>query len=197
LKGDAPKAIFFYRGYLRNAPKAPNRAEIEARIAALQKEANEKPTPATPVAPPPPPVTPAPAPHAPPSPPSPPPGPTPVAPPPVTAPPLTGAVPEAPVPAPMTEPEAPPSEPEQNRPIDVALGLGFAKWNSGFKIKETDPAQFVWALGAGYTLGDVYGGVSFRIGAMIEHTSQDEGSGLTKNTLSFTSLLVEPSVRIR
>ena len=26
LKGDAPKAIFFYRGYLRNSPKAANRA---------------------------------------------------------------------------------------------------------------------------------------------------------------------------
>ncbi|HVU51969.1 MAG TPA: tetratricopeptide repeat protein, partial [Polyangia bacterium] len=25
LKGDAGKAIFFYKGYLRNAPKAPNR----------------------------------------------------------------------------------------------------------------------------------------------------------------------------
>jgi tetratricopeptide (TPR) repeat protein len=65
LKGDAAKAIFFYRGYLRNSPKAPNRAEVEAKISALQKEANEPKAPAAapPVSPPtpiaaPPPVTP-------------------------------------------------------------------------------------------------------------------------------------------
>src|SRR3954468_19174813 len=38
LAGDAPKAIFFYKGFLRNSPKAHNRAEIEQRIAALQKQ---------------------------------------------------------------------------------------------------------------------------------------------------------------
>ena len=32
------KAIFFYKGYLRNSPKAHNRAEVEQKIAALQKQ---------------------------------------------------------------------------------------------------------------------------------------------------------------
>ena len=69
LKGDAAKAIFFYRGYLRNSPKAPNRADIEAKIAALQKETSEpKPAAATASPPPPtpPPATPPPAPAPPP-----------------------------------------------------------------------------------------------------------------------------------
>src|SRR4051812_36799474 len=40
-KQDAPKAIFFYKGYLRNSPKAHNRAEVEQKIAALQKQGGE------------------------------------------------------------------------------------------------------------------------------------------------------------
>ena len=37
-KQDAAKAIFFYKGYLRNSPKAHNRAEVEQKIAELQKQ---------------------------------------------------------------------------------------------------------------------------------------------------------------
>ena len=37
-KEDPAKALFFYKSYLRNAPKAPNRADVEQRIAALQKQ---------------------------------------------------------------------------------------------------------------------------------------------------------------
>ena len=37
-KQDAAKAIFFYKGYLRNSPKAHNRAEVDQKIAALQKQ---------------------------------------------------------------------------------------------------------------------------------------------------------------
>src|SRR5262245_56095316 len=37
-KQDATKAIFFYKGYLRNSPKAHNRSEVEQKIAALQKQ---------------------------------------------------------------------------------------------------------------------------------------------------------------
>src|SRR6187397_2535106 len=37
-KQDPAKAIFFYKGYLRNSPKAHNRAEVEQKIAALQKQ---------------------------------------------------------------------------------------------------------------------------------------------------------------
>jgi hypothetical protein len=198
LKGDSQKAIFFYRGYLRNSPKAANRADIEAKIAALQKSAGE-PKPATPPAPPsvPPPVAPAPVSPTPVAPPPAPIGPTPVAPPPVPAPPLAGPAP-APIepPAPMSEPPAPPAS--RNRPIDVAVGIGFDKWTSGLNIKGGAPAQFAFALGAGYTLGgDVFGASSFRLGAYFDTTTLQEGSGAGANKLSFTSLLAEPSVRIR
>src|SRR5881394_4017000 len=37
-KSDAAKAIFFYKGYLRNSPKAHNRVEVEQKIAQLQKQ---------------------------------------------------------------------------------------------------------------------------------------------------------------
>jgi hypothetical protein len=217
LKGDPTKAIFFYRGYLRNAPKAPNRAEIEAKIAALQKEVNEHPAappPAPSTAPPPvvpPPVAPAPA-TPPPVPPAPrvapsspppvasqPPGPAPVAPPPVSAPPLAGQTPHPAVEEPPPAP--PPGEPEApiaNRPIDLAFGLGFANWTSGLNLKggQDAPAQLVWSLSGGYTFGDVFGGASFRLGALFERTTLAE-AGPPKNTLSFTSLLIEPSVRFR
>src|SRR6266700_598089 len=43
LAGDTNKAIFFYKGYLRNAPKASNRAEVEQKVQALQKQAAEEP----------------------------------------------------------------------------------------------------------------------------------------------------------
>jgi tetratricopeptide (TPR) repeat protein len=37
LKGDLDQALFFYRSYLRNLPKAPNKKEVLERISALQK----------------------------------------------------------------------------------------------------------------------------------------------------------------
>src|SRR4029078_10754325 len=62
-KQDAQRAIFFYKGYLRNSPKAHNRVEVEQKIAALQKHLAERgaapaapppaPRPTTPVPPPP------------------------------------------------------------------------------------------------------------------------------------------------
>jgi tetratricopeptide (TPR) repeat protein len=48
-KGDARKAVFYYRSYLRNKPDAANREEVEQRIAELEKNiaaeesAKEKP----------------------------------------------------------------------------------------------------------------------------------------------------------
>jgi hypothetical protein len=200
LKGDASKAIFFYRGYLRNSPKAPNRAEIEAKIAALQKDLNEgkASTPAPPPVTPPSPTTPTPPPPAPPpvTPAPPPPGPQPVAPPPVVAPPLAGPGPAAPeAPAPMAE--APPPPPSENRPLDFWLGFGLNNWTSGLNIKGSAPVQFAWDLGAGYTFGNVFGGASFRLGVLLGHTSLDEGAGTTKNTIGFTSFLVEPTLRLR
>jgi tetratricopeptide (TPR) repeat protein len=44
-KGDAQKAIFFYRAYLREEPRARNRNEVEARIAELQKQVDSQPPP--------------------------------------------------------------------------------------------------------------------------------------------------------
>ena len=35
-------AIFFYKGYLRNSPKAHNRVEVEQKIAALQKQLDDQ-----------------------------------------------------------------------------------------------------------------------------------------------------------
>jgi tetratricopeptide (TPR) repeat protein len=40
--GDPEQALHFYRTYLRYVPKAPNRAEIEQRIAALEKQMADK-----------------------------------------------------------------------------------------------------------------------------------------------------------
>jgi hypothetical protein len=196
LKGDATKAIFFYRGYLRNSPKAPNRAEIEAKIAALQKEQSE-PKPATPATPPP--VAPPPAPPAPPAPRivAPPPGPTPIAPPPVVAPPLPGpAPPPAPeAPEPMAEPPAPTTE---NAPWDVSGSLGLDAWTSGLNIKGSAPAQLAFTLAFGHTFGaNVYGSSSFHLGALLHATTLSEGSGATANKINFTSVLLEPSLRIR
>lgn len=203
LKGDPAKAIFFYRGYLRTSPKAPNRADVETKIAALQKEVQSETKPVgtpPPVVAAPPPASPPPA-VPPPVVTVPPPGPVPVAPPPVSAPPLAGTTPgAAPAPAPMTEE---PLAPLENRPIDLHAEVGFAKWTSGFKIKNGVPSQLVWSVGGGYTFGDVFGAVSFRVGGLIERTTLDEnlpktsGTGTMSNTLSFTSFLVEPSLRVR
>ncbi len=97
-------------------------------------------------------------------------------------------------------PEEPaPAPPLGNRPFDVSLGLGFAHWTSGLNLKPGTSAssQIAWDVAAGYTFGgDVYGGASFRLGVFIGGTSLDENIP-AKNTLSFTSYLVEPSVRIR
>jgi hypothetical protein len=201
LKGDTTKAIFFYRGYLRNSPKAANRADVEAKIAALQKAVADKPgsTPPSPTTPPssttpppasttlapasPPPVAPPPMPAA--------PRPMPVAPPPAEAPPLPAPMSttlEEPAPAP-----APPT-PGENRPVDLGLALGFDAWTSGFNAKSV-PAQAAVGFSGGYTFGgDVFGASSFRLGALVHTVSVKDQDG---NTLGFTSWLLEPSVRIR
>jgi hypothetical protein len=240
LKGDNQKAIFFYRGYLRNSPKAANRAEVEAKIAALQKAATETkpatppvaPAPLTPPAPshvasppatlpprapvappprapiappppralvaPPPPAPRAPAPRPNPAPVTPAPiGPTPVAPPPVEAPPLPVGAP--PPPAVVEFPAAPPPPPASgdNRPVDLAVALGLHAWTSGLR-SHADPS-FAFDVTGGYTFGDVYGSSSFRLGAFIGYSSLGErATPLAPQTrVSFTSLLLEPSVRIR
>lgn len=42
LNGDLRKAVTFYRTYLRKVPKAPNRAEVEQRIDALERQERER-----------------------------------------------------------------------------------------------------------------------------------------------------------
>jgi hypothetical protein len=208
LKGDAPKAIFFYRGYLRNSPKAANRADVEAKIATLQKGGAEEhvppaTTPPTTTAPPPaatPPVatTPKPTPAPRPMPAPTPVRPTPVAPPPAVAPPLPMGPPPA-TEVVTTEAPASPEERGRNRRIDLYWGfLGLNDFTSGLNIKGNAPAQYAFSLGGGLTFGsDTYGPASFRLGALLTRTSLQEGAGTTANTLGFTSLLVEPSVRLR
>ncbi|HEX4405410.1 MAG TPA: tetratricopeptide repeat protein [Polyangia bacterium] len=191
LKGDAGKAIFFYRGYLRTSPRAANRAEIEAKIAALQKESSEPkaavaPSPTTTTAPPP--VTPSPAPRV-----APPPvEPVPVAPPPAAAPPLAGTTTAAPeAPAPMSEPP-PAASGSENRPWDLGVGMGFDAWASA----EHGSAQpsFGLDLAAGYAFGgDVTGPASFRLGVLYTYSFLSE----PKSKVSFNSFFVEPSVRLR
>jgi hypothetical protein len=195
LKGDNQKAIFFYRGYLRNSPRALNKAEVEAKIAQLQKAAEGKP-----VAPPP---TPSPAPVAPtpavaPAAPTPAPvkpapvapAPAPVAPPPVDPPPLAGS---SSSPPPVAElPAAEPARPQPNRPLDFGLGLGFDAWTSGVRAQKVQPS-FALNLGAGYSIGDVFGKASFRLGALLSLTTLKDVPGDVK----FTSLLAEPGVRVR
>lgn len=48
LANDAEQALYFYRAYLRTAPDSANRAEVEERIAALEKETAARPTSPTP-----------------------------------------------------------------------------------------------------------------------------------------------------
>src|SRR6185436_13409423 len=52
-KQDPAKAIFFYKGYLRNSPKAHNRVEVEKKIAELQKQIDSGAPPANTTTPPP------------------------------------------------------------------------------------------------------------------------------------------------
>ena len=200
LKGDGNKAIFFYRGYLRNSPRATNRAEIEAKIEALQKEPSEPKAAVVPVAPPPPtaaPLPPAAAPAPPPIAPAPPPAapvePVPVAPPPVPAPPLAGSTPAAPeAPAPMSESTPAVDGTGVNRPWDLGVGMGFDAWASG-ENGSVQPS-FGLDLAAGYAFGhDVMGPASFRLGVLYTYSFLSEPT----SKVSFNSFFVEPSVRLR
>ncbi|HKA91616.1 MAG TPA: hypothetical protein VKE22_28330 [Haliangiales bacterium] len=62
-KGDGGKAIFYYKGYLRELPDAKNRGEVEEKVADLQKQIDEAEKAAQPA----PPAEPAPPPAPPPS----------------------------------------------------------------------------------------------------------------------------------
>jgi len=111
LNNQPGEAVRFYRRFLQRAPNAPNRADVEQKIAELEK-IEEKPRV---VAAPPPapaaavPTTPAPPAPPPPPPAAPPPPPAPVAAPPPSPPPAAVATPTEP--APVTTPPATPAAP--------------------------------------------------------------------------------------
>jgi hypothetical protein len=193
-KEDPKQAIFFYKSYLRNSPKAGNRAEVQQRIDALQKQldAGGKPPPPGP-GPSPPPVTP------------PPPGntsppavvvspPTPVTPPPgmeTPAPPAPG-IGEPPLTM-VGGPGAavPGSAPARDRRIDISGGVGFNTWNSGLS-GSADPS-FAFAVGPGYTFGAADSTVRFRLGGVIGYTFLREMS----DRETFLSFLIDPTLQVR
>ncbi|HSS38397.1 MAG TPA: tetratricopeptide repeat protein [Polyangia bacterium] len=192
--GDAEKAIFFYKRYLINAPKAKNRTEVEQKIEALQKQIDERQAPPSGLAPG---ATG---------------GVTPVEPPPsaTTTPPASGpaapsasspaAVPAVPGPA-ATEPPAAPAvtppaiaaaaDSEPARPIDLGVSLGFDTWSSGLR-NHADPS-FAFALDGGYTFGSPAARVRFRLGAVFSYTFLKE----TSWTESLLSFLIDPTVVVR
>jgi hypothetical protein len=177
-KGDPDKAIFFYKRYLANAPKAKNRAEVEQKIEALQKQVQEKQPPAATT--PPPPTSPPPAVEPPATAPA-----APVVTPPPVSPPPVVTVPE---PAPIAPP---PPAPPRTRRGDVGVGLGFDAWSSGLRA-HADPS-FAFTVQGGYTFGRPAAQVRFRLGALFGYTFLKETSG----TDTFVSLLLDPTFIFR
>lgn len=200
-KEDLHRAIFFYKSYLRNSPKAANRAEVEQRIAALQKQLNESasrpPQPTPPTTPPPPATAPPPAAT------SPTPVPTPA--PPAARPALTVATnaPNAPPPVPSSppmgygEPAATavaspmPGPLISERRFDVMGAVGSDFWSSGVQGK-ADPS-FAFTVAGGYTFGDPASRFRFRLGALVGYTFLKE----LESRETFWSFVVDPTLEIR
>jgi hypothetical protein len=194
--GDAEKAIFFYKRYLINAPKAKNKAEVEQKIEILQKQLEERHAPPTGLAPspseggavePPPPSTT-----------TPPPGSTP--PPLTTSPAAVPAVPapgvgstEPPTFAPVPTPpgETPPVAAGPARRIDLGASLGFDTWSSGTRSHASP--SFAFALDGGYTFGNPAARVRFRMGLLFGYTFLKETTG----TDNFFMFLLDPTLVVR
>jgi len=177
-KQDPAKAIFFYKGYLRNSPKAHNRAEVEQKIAALQKQLDAGGTGTNP----------------------PPPNNTTGTNPPPTDP--TGpTVVVQPPPPNFTEPpptivQAPPPVTPgvvSNGRFDLTAAGGPAFWSSGVNGKAKP--SFVLKLGAGYYFGAPMSRFRFRAGGLFGYTflgANEDGSNV-----NFVSLLLDPTLEIR
>jgi len=199
-KQDAQRAIFFYKGYLRNSPKAHNRVEVEQKIAALQKQADQASTP--PATGPPPPVTTT----TPPSSTTTTPGTT--TPPPTnestvtTTPPLATAGTEPP-PAGFSEGTTPaatatlpgpgPQGADVVRRIDLRGALGTDVWSRG--LNGTADPSFAFTLGAGYTFGSPARRFRFRLGGIFGYTFLAANSDQSKVT--FVSFLIDPTLEVR
>jgi hypothetical protein len=192
LSGDGNKAIFFYRGYLRNLPKAPNRAEVEQKIAAIQQKLAAEPDRARP------PEAPKAEPSSAPPAPAPPPAPPPV----VTPPPVYGTEPPPaalPPAAGLAPPESPPTveaaqaaaaPPAEAFPhLELGVGIGFDTWGSS--VQGNANPSFALALSAGYVVWKSRSNrlTQFRLGGALGYTFLQEGG--SKDT--FLSLLVVPT----
>jgi Tetratricopeptide repeat len=192
-QGDAQKAIFFYKRYLSNAPKAHNRTEVEQKIEALQKQLSMQEQVKG---------LPPPGPFGPDN-----PGGSATTPPPADAngtqpppanggpsvtvtgtqpPPLDGATPV------VTNPEVPaaPGTAPPHR-IDLRAALGFDAWSSG--LQENAAPSFAFTLAGGYTFGNPEAQIRFRLGALFGYTFLKE----TDSKDTFTSFLVDPTIVVR
>jgi hypothetical protein len=107
----------------------------------------------------------------------------------VSAPPLDTS---APAPAVVTETPPPPTAPPGVRHLDLSVGLGGDFWASG--VQGSVQPSFAVVLGVGYAFGrSPDAAVRFRLGAVLGSTFLTEPS----STDSFTSLLIDPSLRVR
>ncbi len=193
-QGDAQKAIFFYKRYLSNAPKAHNRPEVEQKIEALQKQLSMQEQVKG---------LPPPGPFGPDN-----PGTSPTTPPSAdatgTQPPPTSTGPSVTVTGGTTPPpidgstglpvvsttEVPQSTAPPHR-IDLRAALGFDAWSSG--LQESAAPSFAFTLAGGYTFGNPAAQVRFRLGALFGYTFLKEAE--SKDT--FVSFLVDPTIVIR
>ena len=199
-KQDAQRAIFFYKGYLRNSPKAHNRVEVEQKIAVLQKQADQAGAPPVTATPPPPTTT---------------------TPPPTTTPPTTTTSPPvgandpalATTPPPATGTEPPPAGFSDGAPaatatlpggpapeaaavvrrIDLRAAIGTDVWSTG--VNGTADPSFAFTLGAGYTFGSPASRLRFRLGGIFGYTFLAANSDQSKVT--FVSFLIDPTLEIR
>ncbi|HSY40433.1 MAG TPA: tetratricopeptide repeat protein [Polyangia bacterium] len=198
--GDAQKAIFFYKRYLSNSPKARNRSEVEQKIEALQKQLSQQEQAKG----------------------LPPPGPFgPDNPggngaPPATEPPSASAAanPEVVVTDGAAGGGSTPTQgkggkedrsspngivetgtlgAEQSPPhrIDVRAAIGFDTWSSG--LQENAQPSFAFTLAGGYTFGNPASRVRFRLGALFGYTFLKE----TDSKDTFTSFLIDPTIVVR
>ena len=192
--GEAQKAIFFYKRYLSNSPKARNRSEVEQKIEALQKQLSVQEQ--AKGLPPPGPFGPD--------------NPGASGAPPATEPPSAPAVgnPEVVVADGTTAGASTPAQgttspsgivetgalgapqPPPHR-IDLRAAIGFDTWSSG--LQENAQPSFAFTLAGGYTFGNPAAGVRFRLGALFGYTFLKE----TDSKDSFTSLLIDPTIIVR
>jgi hypothetical protein len=191
-KQDANKAIFFYKGYLRNSPKAQNRVEVEKKIAELQRQLDTgAPPPLTTPPTTPPPTTPPST--------SPPPPPSTVTttttttepPPPLAGPPpppFAGMPPET-----LVQTPTPRDSLFSDARLDATAALGPAFWQTG--VNGSAKPSLALSLTGGWSFGAPTSRVRFRMGALFGYTflgANEDGSAV-----SFVSFLIDPTLHIR